>query len=123
MSQMLADRPETFQASGVMASLFRFVVYTGDYTVGYAGAGVRAIGVNLDTADVAGRGILVATQGSGVSVKVEAGAAFGAGSLLAPDATGRAVVAAGGAPYSAVAKQAATAAGDLIEAHLEAGTA
>lgn len=123
MSQMKADHPVTYQASGAMTSLYRFVVFTGDYTVGYAGAGARAIGVNLDSADIAGRGILVATPGSGQSVKIEAGAAFAAGALLAPDATGRAVVAAGAAQYSAVAAQAATAAGDLIEAQLESGTA
>jgi hypothetical protein len=123
MSQMKADRPQTFNSNGVMASLYRFVVFTGDYTVGYAGAGARAIGVNLDTSAAVGRGILIATQGSGVSVKIEAGAAFAAGSLLAPDATGRAVVAAGGAAYSAVAFQAAGAAGDIIEASLEAGVA
>src|SRR3954452_19420163 len=120
---MLDRARENLSASGGIASLCRFVVYTGDYTVGYACGGVRAIGVNLDTADIAGRGILVATPGSGVSVKIEAGAAFAAGALLAPDATGRAVVAVAAAQYSAVAKQAATAAGDLIEAHLESGTA
>lgn len=123
MAQMKSDRPVTHYATGAMLNRFRFVVFTADYTVGYAGAGVRAIGVNLDTADIAGRGILVALPGSGQTVKVEAGAAFAAGALLAPDATGRAVVAAGAAPYSAVAQQAATAAGDLIEAQLESGTA
>lgn len=123
MSQMKADRPATYLANGAMATRFRFVVLTGDYTVGYAGAGARAFGVNLDTADVAGRGILIAGQGSGPTVKIEAGGAFGAGALLTSDAVGRAVVAGAGTPYSARAIQAATALGDLVECELVSGTA
>jgi hypothetical protein len=123
MSQMKADRPHTLIANGAILNRFRFVVMTGDYTVGVAGAGARAVGVNLDTADAAGRGILIAGIGSGVSVKIEAGAAFAAGSLLTPDATGRAVVAAGGSPYSARALQAPSGAGSLIECELESGVA
>jgi hypothetical protein len=123
MAQMKADRPHTLLANGAILNRFRFVVVTGDYTVGVAGAGARANGVNLDTADAAGRGILVAGPGSGISVKIEAGAAFAAGALLTPDATGRAVVAAGGAPYSARALQAASGAGSIVEAELESGVA
>lgn len=123
MSQMKADRPHTLEANGAIANRFRFVVLTGDYTVGVAGAGARAHGVNLDTADIAGRGIAIATEGSGVSVKIEAGAAFAAGALLTPDATGRAVAAAAAAPYSARALQAAGAAGEIVECELVSGTA
>jgi hypothetical protein len=123
MAQMKADRPATYYSNGVMSNRFRFVAITGDYTVGYAGAGVRAFGVNLDTSDLAGRGILIATCGSGPTVKIEAGAAFAAGALLAPDASGRAVTAAGAAPFSARAIQAATAIGDLVECELVDGTA
>ena len=123
MAQMKADRPATYLANGAIANRFRFVVITGDYTVGPAGAGVRAFGVNLDTADIAGRGILIAQQGSGVTVKIEAGAAFAAGALLAPDASARAVAATATNPYSARAIQAATAAGDIVECELEGGTA
>jgi hypothetical protein len=123
MSQMLADRPQTFLANGAILNRFRFVVMTGDYTVGVAGAAVRAMGVNLDTADIAGRGILVATPGSGPSVKIEAGAAFAAGALLAPDATGRAIAAVAAAPYSARALQASLAAGNIVECILENGVA
>lgn len=123
MAQMKADRPHTLLANGAMLNRFRFVVITGDGTVGYAGAGVRAHGVNLDTADIAGRGILVANQGSGVTVKIEAGAAFAAGALLAPDASGRAVAAAGAAQYSARALYASTGVGEIVEAELVSGTA
>jgi hypothetical protein len=123
MAQMKADRPQTLQANGAMLNLFRFVVLTGDYTVGYAGAGVRAFGVNLDTADIAGRGILIATQGSGPTVKIESGAAFAAGALLAPDASGRAVAAGAAAQYSARALAASTGVGEIVEAELVSGTA
>jgi hypothetical protein len=123
MSQMLADRPHTLLANGAMLNRFRFVVITGDQTCGYAGAGVRAAGVNLDTADVAGRGILVANPNAGPTVKIEAGAAFGAGALLAPDASGRAVTAVGGSPYSGRSMQAASGAGVIVEMQWENGTA
>lgn len=123
MSQMKADRPATYLANGVMANLFRFVVITAEYTVGYAGAGVRAFGVNIDTADAVGRGVAIAGEKSGISVKLTAGAAFAAGALLAPDASSRGVVAVGGQPFSARALEAATAAGDLVEVELVSGTA
>lgn len=123
MSQMKADRPETMLANGAIANRFRFVVITGDNTVGVAGAGVKAFGVNLDTADIAGRGIAVAVRSSGVSVKIESGAAFAAGALLAPDVSGRAVTAAGGAAYSARAMAAAGGAGELVECELADGVA
>jgi hypothetical protein len=123
MAQMLADRPHTLLATGVMASRFRFVVFTGEYTVGYAGAGARAAGINLDTAAAAGMGILVANEGSGPTCKIEAGAAFSAGALLKPDASGRGIAAVATDAYSARALQAATAAGDLVECELVSGTA
>lgn len=123
MSQMKADRPHTLLASGAITSRYRFVVISADYTISPAGAGAKAHGVNLDTAPVAGWGTAVASGGSGVSVKIEAGAAFAAGALLAPDASARAVTAAGGAAYSARAIQAATAAGDLVECELVSGVA
>lgn len=123
MAQMKADRPQTMLANGAMANRWRFVVITGDNTVGYAGAGARAVGVNMDTADIAGRGILVATAGSGVSVKIEAGAAFAANAMLAPDASGRAVTAAGAAPYSARAMFAAGGVGEIVECILADGIA
>jgi hypothetical protein len=123
MAQFLADRPETFLANAAMTSRWRFVKFTGDYTVGYCVAGDPADGVNMDTADVAGRGILVAGPGSGPSIKIEAGAAIAAGAPLKPDASGRGITAVGGDKYSARALQAATAAGDLIEAHFESGVA
>lgn len=122
MSQAKADRPQTLLANGAMASRFRFVVMTGDYTVGYAGAGVQAAGINQDTADIAGRGVNVAT-GNNPSSKLEAGAAFAAGAKLAPDASGRGVTAVGGQPYSARAMQAATALGDIVEVLYENGVA
>jgi len=120
MAQMKALLVQTFNANGAINSKFRFLVFTAEYTVGLAGAGARAIGVNIDTAPSAGRGLAVVTQGT---VKVEAGAAVAAGALVAPDATGRAITATGGAQYSARALQAATAAGDIIECELESGTA
>jgi hypothetical protein len=123
MAQMKADRPHTLLANGAMASRYRFCIITADYTVGYAGAGARAHGVNLDTAPYAGHGVAIAAEGSGVSVKIEAGAAFGAGALLKPDALGRAVTASGAEQYSARAIQAATALGDLVECELVSGTA
>lgn len=123
MSQMLADRPQTFLANAAIASRFRFVIMTGEYTVGLATLAAKAVGVNLDTALAAGQGILVATPGSGPSVKIEAGAAFAAGALLGPDAVGRAITAAGAASYSARALQAATALGDIVECVLENGVA
>lgn len=122
MSQMKADRPVTYLANGAMANVFRFVVFTAEYTVGYAGAGVLAVGVNIDTADAAGRGIAVATEHSGPSVKITAGAAFAAGALLKPDASARGIAAIGGDKYSGRAIEAATAAGDLVEIELTSGT-
>ena len=121
MAQMKADRPATYLANAAIASRYRFVIVTADYTVGLAGAAARAFGVNLDTATAAGQGILVATRGSGPTVKIEAGAAVAAGALLAPDATGRAVTCGAAAQYSGKALQAATAAGDLIECELADG--
>jgi hypothetical protein len=120
MSQMKVERPETLLANGAMASKYRFVVITGDYTVGYAGAGAKAYGVNLDTADAAGRGILIAKD---QNPKLEAGAAFAAGAYLKPDAAGRGVTAASTQPYSARALQAATALGDIVEVSIEHGVA
>lgn len=121
MSQMKADRPATYLAGGVMASLFRFVKFTGDYTVSYCVAGDPADGVNLDKAAAAGDGILIAGPGSGPTVKIEAGAAVAAGDPLKPDASGRAITAVSTNKYSARALQAATALGDLIECQLESG--
>lgn len=121
MAQMKADRPATYYANGAMANRWRFVVLTGDYTVGYAGAGATAFGVNLDTADIAGRGIGVVEPSSGVSCKLEAGAAFAAGAYLKPDASGRGIAAATGQQYSARAIQAATALGDVVEVMLQNG--
>lgn len=123
MSQFKADRPETFISNGALANPWRFVVITADRTVGLAGAAARADGVLMSTADAAGQEVAVATEGSGNSIRIEAGAAFAAGAKLAPDATGRAVTAGAAAQYSAVATQAATAAGDLVECHLRSGTA
>lgn len=117
-----ADRPVTFIANGAITARNRFVVVTADQTVGLAGAGARADGVNLDTAAAAGDGVPVATEQSGPSVLIEAGAAFAAGAKLAPDASGRAVAAGAGAAYSAVAWSAATALGDLVECQLRSGT-
>jgi Uncharacterized conserved protein (DUF2190) len=123
MSQMNADRPHTLLAAGAIANRFRFVVISGAYTVSVAGAGVRAHGINIDTADAAGRGIAVAGPGSGVTCKLTAGAAFSAGALLKPDASGRGIAAAGGEAYSAVALEAALAAGDIVEVQQESGVA
>ena len=121
--QFKNDRPVTFQANGAMASRWRFVVLTAEQTVGYAGAGARALGVNMDTAEAAGDAVPVALPTTGPTIKIEAGAAVAAGARLAPDASGRAVAAGAAAAYSAIALSAATAAGDLIEAVLESGTA
>ena len=121
MSQMKADRPATYLANAAIASRFRFVIITADYTVGLAGAAARAFGVNLDTATAAGQGILIATRGSGPTVKIEAGAAIAAGALLMPDAVGRAVTVGAAGHYSARAIQAATALGDIIECELTEG--
>lgn len=123
MSQFKADRPATYLANGVIANAFRFVKITAEYTVGLCGAGDAAFGVNLDTADAAGRGLAVATVASGPTVKIEAGAAFAAGALLKPDASGRAVTAASGNNVSAYALEAATALGDMVECELRHGVA
>lgn len=121
MAQMKALLVETFNAAGVLANKFRFVVEgAGEMTVTLAGAGARALGVNIDTAPAAGRGVAVVTEGT---VKIEAGAAFVYGALLAPDATGRAVAAGVAAAYSARARGASLAAGDIVECKLEAGAA
>lgn len=118
MAQMFADRPATYVANGAMANRFRFVVITADYTVGYAGAGVYAFGVNLDTADASGRGVAIVTQGSGPTVKLTIGAAVAAGALLKPDAAAKGITAASTERASARAIQAGGADGDLIEVEL-----
>lgn len=122
MSQMKADRPQTFNSNGVMASRWRFCVLTADYTVGYAGAGAIAPFINIDTADATGRGILVADK-SAVSCKLEVGAAVAAGALLKPDASGRGITAVSTDRYSARALQAATALADIIEVEIVEGVA
>jgi hypothetical protein len=122
MSQMKTSEPQTLQANGVMASRWRFCVITGDYTVGYAGAGVTAPYINIDTADAAGRGILVADK-SGQSCKLEAGAAFAAGALLKPNASAQGIVCASGDRYSARSLQASTALLDVVEVEIVEGVA
>lgn len=112
MSQMKVERPETFLANGAITTKYRFVKFTGDYTVGLCGAGDAADGINLDTAPAAGAGLLVAMR---QSPKLEVGAAVAAGAWLKPDASGRGITATTGNVASARAKQAATALGDIIE--------
>lgn len=122
MSQMKASVPETYIANGAMANQYRFVVVTAEYTVGYAGAGAIAFGINIDTAAAAGDGIAVAKPGDG-TCKLVAGAAVAAGAVLKPDASARGITAATGQAYSARAIEAASAAGEIIEVSQEHGIA
>lgn len=119
MAQMKNLLVETFNAAAVIANKFRFVIGgAGEMTVQVAGAGARAIGINIDKADAIGKGVAVATIGT---CKVEAGAAFGWNVPLKPDATGRAIACATGNTYSGISRGAALAAGDIVECKLEGG--
>lgn len=114
MSQMKAERLETYLAAGVIANAFRFVKFTAEYTIALCGAGDASDGVNQDTAAAAGRGIAIAPNGFGTT-KIEAGAALAAGALVRSDASGRAITATTGSNANGRAIEAATALGDLIE--------
>jgi hypothetical protein len=115
MSQMKADRPQTLIAAGALANRFRLVKLSAEYTVTTCGAGEAAIGIQLDTAAVAGDAVAVASLNNNVSCKLEAGAAVAAGALLKSDASGRGITATSGSIVVARTLEAATAAGDLIE--------
>jgi hypothetical protein len=123
MSQSYGRQDETYMANADLTPYqFRFAVMTAEYTVGLAGANVRAIGVIQDIPVQGKAGAPSAIRRTGTS-KIVAGAAFAAGVPLTSDATGRAVQATAGQYINGYALEAATAAGDVVETTVElAGT-
>jgi hypothetical protein len=115
--------PKTLKAAADLsaaAKQFTFVKVTADQTVNTAGAGERAVGVqqNLPTS---GKGCVVALIGGGGSSRLQVGGAVAAGDPLKSDASGRGVTAAGTDLYYAIALEAASNAGERVEAMLQAG--
>lgn len=121
MSQYKADRPQTFLAAAALANKYRCVKITAEYTVDVAGAGDAPVGVNIDTCDAAGKGVAVATPGSGQSILVTASGAITAGAELKVAASGKVTPAATTNRYFFRALEAASADGDIIEAVWEQG--
>ena len=99
----------------------RGVRLTAAHTVSLAGAAPDdIIGVLDDEPAAAGRECAVRILGSD---EVIAGAPFAAGAKLTTDANGAWVAAAAAGKYFAIACEAATAAGDIVEALLIRGSA
>jgi len=99
----------------------RGVYLSAAHTVSLAGAAPdNLIGVLDDEPAAAGRECAVRILGSD---EVIAGAAFAAGAKLTTDTNGAWVAAGTGGKYFAIACEAATAAGDIVEALLVRGSA
>jgi hypothetical protein len=123
MSQSYGRQDETYMANADFSLFqFRYAVMVAEYTVGLAGANVRALGVIQDLPVQGKAGAPSAIRRTGTS-KVVAGAPFAAGVPLTSDGVGRAVQATAGQFINGYALEAATAIGDIVESTVElAGT-
>jgi hypothetical protein len=111
---------KTFLAQADMSTnQFRFVRGVADYTVGIITAlGQRAIGVQQNLPNAAGKGTVVRMLGTS---KLVMSAAVAAWSELTAAADGRGVAAAATNAVNAINTEASTAAGDVVEVIVFAG--